>query len=388
MDIITGTEYDLKSMIRDVSLQYLRVNDPLEKAVLFSMLDNLCRVYNSVNQGRRKLSVSRAIKKDSEQYVELLDTYNNKFDSNFIDFKDFHSTYLGDILDVENDELFVLSKIEEGFCSGGFSKDDFSLVFFDFLKTMNLEYLLDDLIKERRIFSKIRTVRPRRFDFKGLTLHNPVYGDMAVVIDDCQYMLKDMAVLAHEFGHVYDLLKLEKDGLCQNVTNYAYSSVFGEVISTMFEKRLYEYLIKNNIMAERAKDYYNSSLFDGKDHVFGGYVLSLLDDYYLREDEYCSLTEKELFNLVSENFEDAVLLRTMLGYKNFSLYGDLFYGYGEILSMFLKEEIEKEGFEGKVMRDFMHCRTEAFNPLFLEKNDLDVKRYRKLYKQDVELCKK
>lgn len=122
MDIITGTEYDLKSMIRDVSLQYLRVNDPLEKAVLFSMLDNLCRVYNSVNQGRRKLSVSRAIKKDSEQYVELLDTYNNKFDSNFIDFKDFHSTYLGDILDVENDDCLFCLKLKRVFAVVDFQK--------------------------------------------------------------------------------------------------------------------------------------------------------------------------------------------------------------------------------------------------------------------------
>ena len=64
------------------------------------------------------------------------------------------------------------------------------------------------------------------------------------------------------------------------------------------------------------------------------------------------------------------------------------YAYGDIISMFLAESVEQDGFDNELINYFFTKRATMFDDRFLKKNGMDAKKYVKLHKAEMKLLKK
>ena len=86
--------------------------------------------------------------KNRRKYFKKLDVYQDQFITNFIINKDFHNSFMGEVLsgveenflDVEETDVCPTTEL---------SDTDYYDIFFQFMKSINLEELFDKYIKEK-----------------------------------------------------------------------------------------------------------------------------------------------------------------------------------------------------------------------------------------------
>jgi len=308
-----------------------------------------------------------------------------RFSDNFIYYQDFHADYLNDILVfIEKDFNDFVAGNEYSDCDTKFNADDFITIFYDFCKKMEIDSVAEKIINERRIFS---ITRGGGYDnYLGLTLFNPISGNTNVLIDDFGTDLDSLFVLIHEMGHVYDLGELWKNNTISQYIDCRYKSIYQEVISRLFERVFLSYLIENKIMVDGAIDRLIDMEIGNYNYIFTTYVLSLLDMRYLKNENYLNMGEEDLYRLVkkyfitsfeefSENLEDV------------NLHDDLNYCYGDIISLFLKDEVLEEGLNGELFRKFMETRYLEFTDRFIVSEELEPDKYSKLYRKEIQMIK-
>ena len=170
---------------------------------------------------------------------------------------------------------------------------------------------------------------------------------------------------------------------------YFYVSFYGEVISRLFERLLYRYLINNNIKENLAKDKLIDTEETNHDYLLEAYLLSVLDDDFLKSGAYINCSQKKLINKVKKHFLDESSLKEFLDrIERIDLPSAYTYAYGDIISMFLCKEVEKDGFDSDLIDYFMSKRKEKFNPEFFEECGFGPDNYTELYKKEIELIKK
>jgi len=64
------------------------------------------------------------------------------------------------------------------------------------------------------------------------------------------------------------------------------------------------------------------------------------------------------------------------------------YTYGDILSMFLCDDIEKNGFSLDILKDFMNNRTNLFDENYILESGFSPYEYVKLYNNEIQFIKK
>jgi len=64
------------------------------------------------------------------------------------------------------------------------------------------------------------------------------------------------------------------------------------------------------------------------------------------------------------------------------------YAYGDIISMFLKDSIDKYGFSNDLVFEFMKERRNLFREGFFRENGMGPDNYLDLYKKELKLLKK
>ena len=67
---------------------------------------------------------------------------------------------------------------------------------------------------------------------------------------------------------------------------------------------------------------------------------------------------------------------------------DYTYAFGDIVSMFLLDSINKYGFSNDLVNEFINERDKMFRKDFLEDNGLSSNNYMELYKKELKLLKK
>ena len=260
MEIITGEREDLFDMLSDALEQVKVVSRNADKVALYNYIGNL---YGAINvNGRQDFSVSyKECFQNRRNYLKFLKSahiYENIFAKNFFENKDFHSKYLGDVFDCYSDNMRKLADISASEESTYFGKEEFFNVLFGFLSKYGLEKFFREFMDKRRVFEKLK--KHNDDDYMGLTILNPLNGDAACLITKPDYDLDTMVTLIHEFGHVYDLSKIDGD-IPYKLNSYSYLSFSPAVFSKFLEKLFFQYLIDNNIMVSEVKDKYIDTIF-------------------------------------------------------------------------------------------------------------------------------
>lgn len=197
-----------------------------------------------------------------------------------------------------------------------------------------------------------------------------------------------MFTLTHETGHIYDFECLLSEGKNSEMVNYVYLSLFGEVMSKLFERLFLEYLITNNIYRNIAIDKLIDMEIFNHSRLINGLILSLIrsEDLYL--DGYESLSNTEIINKVRDYFVDDDFLIDHLSLYDLNLSEDVSYAYGDIISMKLKEVFKNSGFNSSEFKYFMKHRTKIFNPFYIRELSISADDYYDSYVDELNLIKK
>ena len=117
-------------------------------------------------------------------------------------------------------------------------------------------------------------------------------------------------------------------------------------------------------------------------------ILNIFDDKLLKDDRYHSLKPTEVVNIVKEYFSDLESIKELFSNKYIRLDEEVNYTYGDIMSMFLKEGVQEEGFSNPLFKEFLRVRLEDFNPEFIERHELSSERYREKYIREIKVLRK
>lgn len=387
MEIITGEREDLFDMLSDALKQAKDVKTNTDKIALYNYIGNL---YGSINVN--DWSDFPVNYKDCFQnrrnylkFLRMVKVYEDRFCQNFFDYKEFHSYNLGNILFGYEQIVQVLAEVEESQEIEYLGEKDFFEILFGFLSKYGLEKDFRDFMDKRRIFSKVK--KHEKDDYLGLTIFNPLNRDCACLITGADYDLSTMYTLVHEFGHVYDLSLLEGD-LSQEIANYSYLSCYPEVFPKLLEKLFLQYLIDEGIVVDIAKDKYIDSFIISHDFMLSSYLFTLIGDKYFRGGKGLIISNDAFFREVKKHFRDDSLVREFIYGGSTNMFNDTLYAYGDVMATHLLEAVKVEGLSSPDLKKFMAIRTHQFAPNFLIDNDYTPEHFIKVFKKEVELCKK
>ncbi len=383
MRIVTGSSVDLEDKFHGLKSLLSKCGSTKKRFALYNYLVELRSAIWALNGKAPKGKIFLS-DRDQSKYLRYMDALLKQNCDNFIKYKQFHSKYIDDIINSTADDLQGIAGLRESNEKDCFSPDEFYEVFFEFMRGLKLEREFDNYVRLHKMY----TTRDGQGDIIGQVIINPISGDRDIIFKKFSYTLNDMLTMAHEFGHVYDLELLDKENLANDLFQYGYVSIYGEVISRAFEKLFLHYVEDNNIMREKSRDLHIDSLFSNRHSLIALTFLTILDDGLLRSGEYRKLRPDEMVDLLVDEYDDVGAMLTFLSYYDVNLGEDQIYGYGEVLSLFLSDSIQKEGLDNPLLASFLQERVASFTPKFIEMNDLNPNKYQKIYKKEIERCKK
>jgi len=319
-----------------------------------------------------------------KRFVNKLNIYSLEMLQQFVLNKDFHADYIGEILfgieETFQDDLVVFDDLKYTLLD----QEDFYELFFEFMKSIKQEALFDEFIYNGNIYSSKTNLDECCF---GSIIFNPINKDIDIFIKNFSYDLHSMTTLAHEFGHVYDLINYNQS--TNEYNKYFYQSFNGEVCSKLFERLFIEYLLYNDILGDEVRDILFELEVINHDYLLGAYLLSLLPDNYLKDESYKKLSRNNFLRIIQPYFdkEDAVS-EYIDNTKYFDVSEDYSYSYGNIISMFLFESVKEEGLSNEFMNSFLSRRSEMFNEDFLREWGMSPDNYLELYKDEIQVLKK
>ena len=322
-------------------------------------------------------------KKEYKRFLKRLDVYSDDLLHHFVCQKDFHSDFIGEILPTTEEELQELcpmifqvdDKIKE---------QDFKDIFYLFLDSVHMLELYEELLKNRQIHSCLEGTDEGNI---GFTLYNPMNGDLDLFIKNYQTTYNHMTTLAHEMGHGYDMKHFTGDAKAYN--QYFYLSYYGEVLSRLMERLLHRFCIRNGLLVPVAKDQFINFEDLNHDYLLQGYILSLLDSSFLLSEGFHECDSSVLAGMVQKHFVGGANIQEYIeGVQKFDFSEIFSYLYGDILSLFLCDEVEKNGMNSELMDYFMQHRGDLFEESFMRECGFGPGNYTKLYKKETELIKK
>lgn len=384
-----GTEKDIYKELRATMKLIKKEKNNDVRLALYNYIGNLYSGL-SVIKGRHMYPNEKKIFGNDDNYQRFMkstDFLFDRFNGNFIKNKDFHQDYFNDLL-IEIESVFIKNIAGKDYSkqNDNFGEKEFFTVFHDFCQSLGLEKIFEELVSQKRIF---KMTKGGGYDnFLGLTLHNPITGNSRILIDNFKYNLDSMFTLAHETGHYYDLKEFSSKERIGDFVSFTFKSVYQEVISRLFERLFLKFLLDQRIMPEKTVDKMIDVEIMNHDYILSSYILSLLDDELINNDKYFYLDAAEMTSIVSKYFEYADAIGEYIGNTKFDLMTDLNYVYGDILSMFLKNEVLSVGLDGELMRKFDKIRCSGFSEEFFLKEGLSPNKYAELYKKEVQLIKK
>ena len=115
----------------------------------------------------------------------------------------------------------------------------------------------------------------------------------------------------------------------------------------------------------------------------------MLPDDYLLANAFQYDNRRQIFKKVKDGFSDEDSIKKfILEGERLNLKEDLTYAYGDIISMFLKIQIDNYGFDNDLVEEIMKIRSSMFDSKIFEKYNFGPNRYKKLHRQEFKLIKK
>lgn len=380
-----------KEILEELDFCLKCLNEEKERDVRFALynyIQNLLRVLREIgsNYTMRKSDIFKDLKM-YQKFQKQEKLYKKMFNDNFCFYKDFFADYLNDIL-VRTESLFYkyIEDNEYSLENDELSEKEFLDIFFGFCNKLGIGYLFDNVV-DGKILSFDRKITDG--NYLGLMIHNPLNGNSHILVDDFSYNIDSMFTLAHEMGHVYDVASFNSKLTVSKYNDYMYKSLNVEVLSKLFEKLLLDYLIDNNIKKNVVIDKLIDGFIVEHDYIYSLYVLSLLDDRYIDSDRYLDISKDRLFDLVSKYFEDKKEVYDTIKNNDFLLIDDAVYAYGEIISLFLEDDVRDCSLSNSFLfNKFMDERFLEFSYNFMESNGFSPSKYQELYEKRLKLIKK
>ena len=349
-----------------------------EKIALSQYIDILFLLLNDI---KYKNTITDNIHNKYNDYLKSYFFVNRKLINNFLKFQDYHNNFFEYIIQNEMElEKLYNHDIEKK----QLKEKDFNDIFIEFTDSLGLSKLYKNLRIENRIHN-IESIE--NIEDIGETLYNPINKDFDIFITNYIHNLDTMFVMSHEFGHVYDLSNFI--GSLSDYQRYSYNSLFGETISTLFERIFLYYLINNNILKEEAKNKLLEVEMVSIYKIKSALMLTLLDKKYIKNEAYIYGDRSKIVEkCLCEFYDEYAVEDYLIGLRELNIKKDLTYTYGNILSLFMIDEVIDKGLSSKLLNNFMNIRTNFFNPDFFDNNNITPKEYNKLYKKELELVKK
>ena len=374
-----------KNLYRRIQLakeELKHTKNPDEKIALCNYIEN---VYDAISlTDDRNLCIG---KKDVfgsfkyyKKFIKKMNIYEDEVTDNFLLNKSYIKGYVGKlVLDIENENLDGIDNNVDVF--EVLSLDDYNDIFFQFMQSINLDSFFEKFLKDGNIYN----YKIKEGNALGSTLFNPINGNTDILIGDFVPDIQSLFTLAHEMGHVYDLNYFNKDS--KSFNRFFYQSFYGEVCPRLFERLFLNYMINNNILKEDAKEKMLDSLYDNYNYLMSCYILSVLDDSFIKELNCSVIDVDSFYNLIKRYFKP-LIKDFILEIKYMDLQEDYTYAFGDIVSMFLLDSINKYGFSNDLVNEFINERDKMFRKDFLEDNGLSSNNYMELYKKELKLLKK
>lgn len=379
---------DSKTLYRKLDLARRLMRNAKNSDERLALVNYIGNLYHSIYcLGEKNLTFdhdkSFGGKKNYKKFMRKLDIYTDRLLQNYVSCKDFHQSFFGEILpEIEASINTVLPSSYD--VDSQFTKADFLTIVHDFMSSLKLEDLWNSFYQNGNIYS---TVSGTTRDNLGFTLYNPINGDIDLFVKDFQYDMESMNTLVHEMGHGYDLSRF--DGSIIDYNHYFYLSFYGEVVSRLFERLLFRYLLKNNIKKDTVKD--RILFFEDLNHdlILQSYILSLLDENFFIDDDYLDFTAEEIAKMVKKYFlEDADIQGFISQIDDMNLSDVYSYSYGDIISIFLCDAVEEDGFDTEIFSYFLDNRKELFQESFMRECGFGPGNYIKQYRKELNLLKR
>lgn len=319
--------------------------------------------------------------KNCQKFIKKTDIYHDRIINNFFENRDYNRKLFGNIIN-------ELSYIVDGFMDNQYScmynsisKGEFFDVFESFLKSLNLDKDFNKFIKNVGVYAYDTGNKSAA----GFLLFNPIDKTSDVFIGDAGYDSRTIVYLAHEFGHVYDFSKFDGNPIEYN--NYLHRSLFIEVSSVLFERLMIEYLINNDVLVKDTKDLLVDRKITYYLTLIASYIDSLLDYEILRNGKQNKYSSEYIYSLISKHV-DRDIRDIIDGIGDLDVKRNCIYTYGDIISMIIKEKVDKFGFDKDMLLELFEHRDEIFSPEFLDKYNVNAGSYVKGYQKELKLLEK
>lgn len=280
--------------------------------------------------------------------------------TNFINFKDFHRSFSGRVLDLydvdfdycyEKNLYLTEENMLEIICN--FLNDEF-----------NQADKLIDLINGNKIY-RANIINSGGIPSAGYTMFDYITKNSFILVQNSN-SIKDidfMRIMVHEFGHVIDNLNKNCSSK-KDIVNYYWLSSYPEVYALMYEKLFYDYLLKNKMFVGSTKFNLKRYYFDIYDQFNSLEYISSLDDKLLVNERY-KRDEKSIIDQMVVLEDGTVCINDAIldDFKETNKYS-----YGGIMANYFANLKHQDPTEFKRQFDlFKIYRFELFNPNIFKK---------------------
>lgn len=359
MELYTNNTDILRQQFKKL-LKLLKTETDYDKIIrLFIDIGELNNLYVCLNRVQIKVDSSK-----NKLFSDYQKEKRQLLKDNFIKNKTFHREFTSDILDELYDILDQPDFKEENLKISDHTKYK---IMFNFLKDKKLEYLLEDTINNRKIFSDFSAV-----DLAGATFFNKTFSDYYVFIENDLNDAEKMATIIHELGHLYDSSDLSKNIKLADINAYMYVSIYNEVNSLMFEKEFLNYILTKCNLEDSCsliKYYYLSSI----ENILKLKLITNFDNNEIIDESYKKVNRKKIQDYLDQDPQLQDFSFYDCNYK-LELCENLKYGYGGILANYYAHlsRVDKEKYN-YYYSIFLKNRYKPFDPTlmmqFIESKD-------------------
>ena len=381
MEIFMENTDQLKRDIQTLKRELIKCNNPKKAKYLMYSIKSLLYIYEDVeiyDKSIQNYSMDNAYIKQ----IAKTDRKNSKiFMNNFISVKNYHNflTFaLNDNLNVTMDKLEKVLDDNSNEDNNNFiiSEKEMYEIINQFFVENNLDKKFNEIIKSNLIY-KGDIKRPEK-GYMMLDFYNSV---PRICIDKNSPCFDIMYCLVHEIAHIIDL---EEDDLIhypKKLFQYYEKSIYGETISTLYEKKFIDFLIKNNLYSDRAYIQNLENYQNGFYYMEDVNILSQIPSKYLKDEKY-----KEIYN-TDQLITNPLLFnkKGAIDFKNLNINDSLQYFYGFLLTTYFNylSKNDTDEFNYK-FNNFIKQRNNLFSVINFQGLIGDIDSLSKIIKKEID----
>ena len=322
-------------------LQYLREETRHAKSIdkiiaLFNYFGELNKFFYHAFGKETKATLYCEL--DYNWYYDQLALFLDGLKNPFINSKDFHSWYIGEIYSILTKDNCSPHDYSHTF----FSEEKFFCLLGEFLETYNIKELFNDIVADGRLY------RAYTAELGGLNLCCPLNHKCKILLETKQLDVDAMECMVHEIGHAYYRSFAYKDMRHYNLSVYS-QSLLSESLPIGFETLLLRFLLDRNMYVEEIKNIF---------------------------------LKRRLWSMESMEIVSSSSLSLEIIINN------LIYAYGFILSFFFVEAALKDGLNNSVTRFIIEHRSNLFDGDLLLEQGFTPDNFAKVYTKHFEMFKK